>query len=371
MIAFAYVIPVITCLLLHFEFDYDRGWIAYFWIMLFGEGTVGLLHWFFYDMHTSSTEYLGSMVHEIDHEESWTELVEVRETKTDKNGKSYTVTRIEERYHKERYYFFTTRGSKIDTDYGFYSFVRELWGVSRHTLRWSANNIKGGIRFGSQYRRSDLGLDGMENPEKWVPITEKHSYTNKIRASNSIFKFEKIDRQRASEIGLVDYPAIRSYDAPCVLSNEIPVASSIDDLFRKFNARYAPEFEMRLYILLYSAAKDIDISEQQRAYWQGGNKNELVVCIGMNENEEVDWARAFSWADEQIKEVETAQWLMEHPKLDWSEFHDWLTFHLMDWKRKEFKDFDYINIMLPLWQILSIIFLSIAESAFAIYLAIK
>ena len=62
---------------------------------------------------------------------------------------------------------------------------------------------------------------------------------------------------------------------------------------------------------------------------------------------------------------------MEHPKLDWSEFHDWLRFHLLDWNRKEFKDFDYINITLPLWQILSIIFLSIAENAFAIYLAIK
>lgn len=72
----------------------------------------------------------------------------------------------------------------------------------------------------------------------------------------------------------------------------------------------------------------------------------------------------FSWADEQIKEIETVKWLMQHLNLDWPTSHDWLRFYLMDWKRKEFKVFDYISITLPLWQILAIIFLSIAENAF-------
>ena len=368
MVFVAYIIPVIACLVLSLGYNY-RG--TYLWIIIFGEGTAGFLHWLFYDLYTSSTEYLGSMVQDINHEDSWTELVEKTETKTDNKGKTYTVTRIEERYHREKYYFNTTRGSKIDTDCVFYSYVRDLWRLPRHHLTWSGSHIKGGVRHGSRYVRSDFDCEDREDSKYWVPVTESHSYKNKIRVSNSIFKFEKIDKASAAEMGLLDYPAIRSYDAPCVLSKDCVVKSSTDELFRKFNARYAPEFQMRLYILLFDSDRSIAITEMQRAYWQGGNKNEFVVCIGLRNDCEVAWARAFSWADEQVKEVETAQWLMRNPKIDWHEFHDWLRCHLTDWKRKEFKDFDYINVSLPLWQILCILAGTVAENALAIYLALN
>ncbi|MDE6378037.1 MAG: hypothetical protein K2K72_04760 [Duncaniella sp.] len=370
MVAFAYIVPVLACLLLHFEFDYNGGWTAYLWITLTGEVTAGGLHLLFYRLHTSRTEYLGSLVTDINHEDSWIELVEVRETKTDSKGQSYTVTRIEERYHKEKYYFHTSRGTCIDTDCGFYSYVRDLWGLPRICLSWSSSRIKGGVRHGSRYRMADFDEPEQENPDNWVPVTERHSYTNKIQASNSIFKFEKIDKTQAAEIGLIDYPAISVHDASCVLSADVSVSQSVDGLFRKFNARYAPEFQMRLYILLFDAERGVSISEMQRAYWQGGNKNEFVVCVGMRNSSEIVWARAFSWADEQTKEVEAAQWLMDHPSVDWQEFHDWLRWHLNDWKRKEFKDFDYINITLPLWQLLCIIAGTIAENTLALYLAI-
>lgn len=368
MVAVAYTIPIITCILLHFEFEYSGKWTTYLWVIIFGESTVGFLHWLFYHIHTSKTEYLGSMVTDINHEESWTELVEVRETKTDSKGNSYTVTRIEERYHKEKYYFHTTLGTKFATDYNFYSYVRDLWGLPRNRLRWSGSHIKGGVRYGSCYEMADFDLIERDNPKNWVPITESHSYINKVQASNSIFKFEKISDKEASELGLLNYPAIYSHDAPCVLSNDIHVLPQVDELFRKFNARFAAEFQMRLYILLYDASKGVSVSEQQRAYWQGGNKNEFVICIGMKSNGEIEWSRAFSWADEQIKEIETAQWLMQNPNMDWSKFYDWLRWNLSDWKRKEFKDFDYINITLPLWQILSIYALSAAENALALYI---
>lgn len=371
MVGIIYLVPVLACLLLHFEFDYDGKWTAYLWTILWGEVTVGLLHWLFYKVYTSRTEYLGSMVRDINYEESWTELVEVSETKTDSKGNSYTVKRIEERYHKEKYYFHTTRGTKIKTDYGFYSFVRDLWKLPCTELSWSGNHIKGGVRYGSCYEMSDFDETERENPKNWVPITESHSYTNKVQASNSIFKFEKIDKKQASEMGLLDYPAIYSHDAPCVLSNDILVPKAVDELFRKFNARYAPEYQMRLYILLFDSSKGISISEHQRAYWQGGNKNEFVVCIGMKSNVEIEWARAFSWADEQSKEVKTSEWLMKHSNIDWEKFYSWLRWNLMDWKRKEFKDFDYISISLPLWQILIIFLLSIAENALAIYLIVS
>ncbi|MDE6338728.1 MAG: hypothetical protein K2K97_02935, partial [Muribaculaceae bacterium] len=314
------------------------------WVIIFGEATAGLLHWFFYKSFTSSKEYLGSLLIDITHEEDWTELVEVKETKTDSRGNTYEVTRIEERYHEEKYYFHTTLGSEIKTDCGFYFYVRGLWQLPGSDLVWSGRHIKGGRRYGTRFRFSDFDKEDQENPKNWVPITESHSYTNKIKASNSIFKFKHIEEWEAEEMGLLNYPAIYTHDAPCVLSNDIFVPDYVNELFRKFNARYAPASQMRLYVLLFDSRRGMGISERQREYWQGGNKNEFVVCIGMKSASEVEWARAFSWADEQSKEVETGQWLMNHPRMDWVAFHDWLRGHLRNWKRKEFKDFDYISV---------------------------
>lgn len=371
MVAFAYVIPVIACLLLHFEFGFDGKWTAYMWIMIFGEATAGLLHWLFYHIHTSKKEYLGSYVVSIHHEEPWTELKEVTETKTDSNGKSYTVTKIKEEYHGEKYYFINSRGSNIKCDRRFYNYVSGIWRLRPKNVSWSGKHIKGGIRYGTENYFSEFDTQAQSDPENWVPVTESSAYTNKVCSSNSIFKFEKIDAKQAKDMGLYDYPSISNFDAPCILSGNIYVSDDMRALFRKFNAYYAPQWQMRLYILLFNANKGISISEKQRAYWQGGNKNEFVLCFGIESGQRIGWARAFSWADQQDHEVKISQWLMRNPDLDWNKLYDYLQIALCTWKRKEFKDFDYINITLPLWQIITILILSAAENAFAVYVAIK
>lgn len=196
MIALAYVIPVIACLLLKFEFDYDGGWAAYLWVMLFGEGTVGALHYAFYRKQSSRKEYLGSLVYDIVHEDSWVELVEVSETRTDRNGRTYTVRRIEERYHPERYYFHTTRGSAVDTDYNYYCYVRNLWGLPCNRLTWSGSRIRGGMRFGEKYDMADFDYEARENPANWVPVTECHKLPIRYRRQTLSSSLKKSNPNR-------------------------------------------------------------------------------------------------------------------------------------------------------------------------------
>ena len=50
-----------------------------------------------------------------------------------------------------------------------------------------------------------------------IPITEEHSYVNKIKNSNSIFRFEDISRKTATELGLWDYPDNYGYDMSPIL----------------------------------------------------------------------------------------------------------------------------------------------------------
>lgn len=367
MIAFAYAIPVVACLLLYFALDFRGEWWIFLCVLGGGEGFVGLLHFLFMRRYMSAREYLGSMVDSVHYEAPWTELRVRYETRTDSKGRSYTVRRVDRIYHPEQYYFFTTIGSRYDTDSDFFSRVVVTWQLPRRNDSWSGGHIQGGIRFGHHYTMDDFTPQERENPENWIAVTERHSYKNKIQCSNSIFKFEKVSSDKARELGLCDYPRIAEYDAPAILSDDFAVTPDVDLMFRRFNARYASEMEMRLFILLFRADRGIGIAEMQRAYWQGGNKNEFVVCIGLEDDGSVRWARTFSWADEQTVEVETDQWLMHNSTLDWKDFHDILRLKIQSWKRKEFKDFDYINVTLPQRYFVWTLMLSIVENGILLY----
>jgi hypothetical protein len=102
--------------------------------------------------------------------------------------------------------------------------------------------------------------------------------------------------------------------------------------------------QFRLYILIFKD-KSIEISEQQKSYWQGGNKNEFVLCLGYNtKTNKIDWCNPFSWCDKPTLEVATKRYFREHNTLDISKYGDWLANNIKLWKRKQFKDFDYINV---------------------------
>lgn len=371
MIAFAYFIPALACLLLHFGFRYEGDWTAYAWIFGCGEATVGLLHWAFYRSFTSCGEFLGSLVSSIHYEAPWTEVVVRYETKTDSKGRTQTVRRVSYVYHPEQHYFFTSIGSRYGMNRSFFCHVRDLWGVFMHRDRWIGANIRGGVRTGCHYNFSDLEPTRYNDNRYWVPVSESHTYRNKIRCSNSIFKFEKISDEKARELGLIDYPIISGIDAPAILSKDFTVPYYADDLFRKFNAGVAPRRQMRLYVLLFDWKKGIGISELQQAYWQGGNKNEFIICIGLDDSATIRWARAFSWADEQQLEVEVAQELMNKERLDWEFLYHWLENNIYRWKRKEFKDFNYIHVTLPLRHFIWILFLSLLENALLLWLFLK
>jgi hypothetical protein len=90
--------------------------------------------------------------------------------------------------------------------------------------------------------------------------------------------------------------------------------------------------------------KPVEISEKQKSYWQGGNKNEFILCLGYNTKKgTIDWCNPFSWCDKPELEVATKRYFREHPRMDLSKYPDWLEKHINLWHRKEFKDFDYIK----------------------------
>ena len=104
------------------------------------------------------------------------------------------------------------------------------------------------------------------------------------------------------------------------------------------------KYPHKLYVL--QGNKPIEVSEQQKIYWEGGNKNELVICVGLDSLNNIKWNNTFSWCDAPELEIKIKSHLNENEKLNIPELCNFIENNLNSWKRKEFKDFDYINSML-------------------------
>ena len=106
---------------------------------------------------------------------------------------------------------------------------------------------------------------------------------------------------------------------------------------------YGARKQFRMYVLVFRN-QPLEISEKQKSYWQGGNKNEFVICLGYNtKTGNIDWCNPFSWCDKPDLEIATKRYFRENPKMNLANYPMWLESHLNLWKRKEFKDFDYIE----------------------------
>ena len=92
--------------------------------------------------------------------------------------------------------------------------------------------------------------------------------------------------------------------------------------------------------------KDRIIRKKQRSYWQGGNKNELVVCVGIDKNKNVKWCNAFSWCDSPVVGVKSRDWFMSNP-VNLEKYAEYIgPIVEKEWHRKNFDDFDYLTIEL-------------------------
>lgn len=377
MVVLLYLIPLLTCGVLYAISGTDYDWYIYVLIVGGSMLPTGLIHWLMYRHRTSAKEYLGSFIYSIRHDDAWTEIQEYYEEVRDSKGNVRRVKRRRHIYHPEYWMFYTSIGSSEYISGSSYDYIRKLWRTPCHHESIFGFNIVGGVRHYQTYEYSDL-LDCLpsDNPfenetvfNTMIAITEQHRYTNKLRNSNSIFRFEDISREKANELGLWNYPAIERFDMSPILG--VDVDSKIGQHFRLLNAYYGALYQIRFFIIFFdSATQGVEIAEKQRAYWKGGNKNEFVICLGIS-NDKVDWCHAFSWMDEPVLSVKLENYFHSHPELDLMKLHHWLRWHLNDWKRKEFSDFNYINVDLSPTQHWWAFFITCAINVAAIFLVLN
>lgn len=292
-------------------------------------------------------EYWGSYVTKVVYEEDWNERVSCRHPKyctrtvTDSDGRSHTEEYqcgwehpYDVDYHPERWYYKTNIGERIGVSKHEYNRLRKLWNnekfVDMHRYYHSID--------GDAYHTLFDGLD-----HHLRPITSIHNYVNKVAHSDNVMNFPEVIEESANALGLHSYTNLKDNLAGAILGGG---TSKEREKFNVINAKYGSSKQIRVWVLIYED-KPFDIVQDQINYWKNGNKNELVICIGRKARK-VQWVDIFSWSESDQFLIDLRYKLEQQigERLDLLVVGDWLEKNIHRWKRKEFKDFEYLDIEL-------------------------
>lgn len=379
MIFVIYLLPLLTCAILSILNGGDfMEWDVYAWILAGSWVYSGVIHYYMIQKRITDEEYLSAWATEIIHEDAWTRIIHVtRRVPCGRDRQGRTIYRTVHETHHERYpdrwIMKDSDGTLKDLSMERFFEIQSLWNVPGQEASIRGTDIVGGIRYLQVYAFNDVlsRFKGSEDVYSqpllrlYVPTTRTEHYTNKVRHSGSIFRLDRIKEKEARSLGLFFYPPVRE-DQDSILGRDFP--QSTLKKFRLLNALNGWNHQIHLFILFFDAKQGIQIAEKQRAFWEGGNKNELTVCLGMDEGM-VQWCRAFSWCDDITLQVKTEGWFRDHPSLDMDAFHRFLLNNLHLWKRKEFKDFNYLHVSLSKKQMIWLSLLTILlEVGIIIYL---
>ena len=341
-----FLIPIVTVGILAFKFREKTALWEYVVVLVPSILLFFALKYSFVYISSLDKEYLSDLVSKITYYEDWDETVMVTHTRTVSCGKGKTRTETyvvpERRYHPKRYVYETVTGETNDVsedEYKLICYKLNMPTVFKDMHR--SYRSKDGDAYVTSWNRTR---------ENSYPVTWTHLYQNKVKASSySIFKYGNMSEEEIKENKLFDYPEIKNNDQNPILGF---TATDTDiDAVRYLNGYRGPKNQIHVFILCFNNPS-LEVAEMQKAYWQGGNKNEFVVCLGVKNNT-VIWCNPFSWSDEPMLEVKTRDYFIKHPDINFKDYAEWLDTQIdKNWHRKEFNDFNYLSIELSIgWYI--------------------
>ncbi|MDP2860446.1 MAG: hypothetical protein Q8N98_01895 [bacterium] len=370
---FAMAIPVAAAAVLYFKYHKRAVWWEF--LILFAITTVLILIFKFTaeTMQTMDTEYWGGWITRAEYYEEWNEKVACThakyETYTDSDGN------IQSRFVGYEHLY--------DVDYhGPYwqAFESNGFAISINRMKFEELAGKFGNRNFVDLHRDYHTIDGDKYVAAWAgseeniePAVTVHSYENRIQASNSVFNFPELSKTEVKENSLFNYPKVTGfYYCPSIIGNGGQTYIEALKKLDIWNAKLGAKKQARMWVLIF-VDKPMQAGFLQEQYWKGGNKNEFVMTIGVDNAFNVQWSHVFSWTEAEELKVEARNFAISLEKLDLVKIVDWLAPQIdKKFVRKPFAEFSYLTVDPPMWSIAVIYLITIAlNSGLAIWIVMN
>lgn len=305
---------------------------------------------------TKDTQILGHYVTSVTYEEEWNEYIYKTCSRDypcgkDRNGNTEYCTEYYDcsyvQNHPERWTAYFNTGLKRQIEKSYYQRLVKLFKNERKTGHNVGYTISGDV-FTSKYNGKREHIQA---------YSTRGFYTNPIQASVSLFNFEKISHNEAKELGLYRWGFSEGFNTKYVFGGKQNYK------LNQLNAKYGSRYEISVIVILFNN-KPPSIFEKQKSYWNGGNKNELVIGFGLKEGK-VAWTNYFTWSESFsfLTELKRECEKQIGKKIDLDKIADWLYDEIPNgWKRKEFKDFEYLKPKLPKWYQISLVCVCLVSS---------
>lgn len=382
MLWYALLIPVILSILAFWKFNKTFLWWETIFPTIISLLFILISYFFVKNINMKDIEYNSYIIIEARYYEPW-------ETWVSKTC-SYTTTcccdskgnncRTETHYYDCSYCDYNSPYWEVIDNGG--NIVRITQDKYNQLIRkWKATPKFNELNRNIKYHGS-CGKDGDMYSIKWnseilsseCSVFEK-PFQNPVKVSHSAFNYPIIADGQADTIGLFHYPSIYNfYRQNAILGiNRFNISNKEAQQvkFEYLNGKLGAKNKVKVFTLLFKN-KPIDIAFKQEAYWSGGNQNELVVCIGLKDNLEIDWVKPFSWCDNKRILVDTRE---DIANLRYFNGDSVLTIYEENinkyFKYKSFKDFNYLTFEPTTGQVLFVYLGTIIISLLTIFWCIK
>jgi len=331
---------------------------------------------------TNDKEYYGHMSYVITHEEPMTydgECSEQYACGTYSCGTSKspaTCTQYCTRYYKcdkstsRRCFITDDRGQTYRVSYGKYQEIDKRWQHNKYSVGKMTKRDAKYTTTGDKYKRAGRGhrhIVRWDNiPESSEPIVQEHTYENRLQTQSHWGKVSDEDRVLYD---VYEYPSVPGGWRLTSLLTNGPAFRKSDQHLQYLNGHLNTNRggfkKVRIWLLVYNNQPQ-ESAELQRAYWKGGNKNEITIMIGTNAEREITWADIMSHADDadvlQINIRDQLLLEMAHGKSGYSgkltdndllKFVQWLGSAVKSgYTKPDFKQYDYIQVAPSLFAII-------------------
>jgi hypothetical protein len=328
------------------------------------------------EKNIQDVEYNGSLVVEARYYEYWSTWVDQTCTRTYDCGTKESPRTCTEYYdcsycdrNSAYWQVILANGHVMNVSESKWNELVKKWNTTPQFVDLERRIVKNGScgEDGNMYRIRWNGRIETSESAVWTV-----NFRNPVKISHSAFRYLPMTDKEASDQGLYQYPKFKSYLRQDALLSYDFEFKEIDHLQLEYiNGLLGPRNKVKTFTLLFKN-KPVDVAFKQEQYWEGGNQNELVVCIGVDDSLRIQWVQPFSWCDNKRINVETREDIAE---LGLFKAQNVAAIYYKNipkyFKYKSFKDFNYLRFEPTMSQILWVYFITLIVSVLATVFIVK